>query len=94
MPSRVDPGTGKDRGGPFRLEGLADIYSSPVAAARRIYITDRQLGTLVLSHTSGEDPPEYLAMNQLNERISASAAIIGRELFLRGEQFLYCLAEE
>ena len=92
--SRVDPGTGKDRGGPFRLEGLADIYASPVAAAGRIYITDRQLGTLVLSHTSGEDPPGFLAMNQLDDRISASAAIVDRELFLRGEKFLYCLTEE
>ena len=92
--SRVDPVTGKDRGGPFRLEGLSDIYASPVAAAGRIYITDRQLGTLVLSHTSGEDPPGFLAMNQLDDRISASAAIVDRELFLRGEKFLYCLAEE
>lgn len=92
--SRIDPDTGKDRGGPFRLEGLADIYASPVAAGGRIYITDRQVGTLVLSHSPGEDPPEFLAMNQLDDKISASAAIVGRELFLRGEQFLYCLAED
>ncbi len=92
--SRVDPVTGKDKGGPFRLEGMSDIYASPVGAAGRIYITDRQAGTLVLSHSSGEEPPEFLAMNQLDDRISASAAIVGRELFLRGEQFLYCLAED
>jgi hypothetical protein len=35
-----------------------------------------------------------LALNRLNDTISASAAIAGRELFLRGEKYLYCIAEE
>ena len=38
--------------------------------------------------------PAALALNQLTEPISASAAIAGRELFLRGEKHLYCLAEK
>jgi len=34
-----------------------------------------------------------LAVNHLDDSFSASAAAIDRELYLRGEHFLYCLAE-
>ena len=34
------------------------------------------------------------SVNHLDDRFSASAAIAGRELFLRGERYLYSLAEE
>jgi len=89
--SRVVASTGEEKSGPFRLGGLRDIYSSPVAAAGRIYITDRNGATLVLSHA---DKPELLALNRLDDSFSASAALVGRELFLRGERSLYCIAEE
>jgi hypothetical protein len=35
-----------------------------------------------------------LAVNRLDDTISASAALAGREIFLRGERFLYCIAED
>jgi hypothetical protein len=35
-----------------------------------------------------------LAENQLDDRINASASIAGRELFLRGERWLYCIGQE
>src|SRR5262249_61805522 len=38
---RLDVKTGDDRGGPFRLEAIGDVYASPVAAAGRVYITSR-----------------------------------------------------
>jgi outer membrane protein assembly factor BamB len=62
-----------------------------VAAAGRVYITDRDGATLVLSHTDGE--PEVLAVNRLDDSFSASAALVGRDIFLRGERHLYCLSE-
>jgi len=74
------------------LEGMYNIYSSPVAAAGRVYITDRDGATLVLSHTDGN--PEVLAVNRLDDSFSASAALVGRDLLLRGERHLYCLSEE
>ena len=49
-------------------------------------------GPQVLSH--GAEPPRMLAVNRLDDSFSASAALVGRELFLRGERYLYCLAEE
>jgi outer membrane protein assembly factor BamB len=90
--SRMDGKTGGDLGGPFRLDAIDDVYSSPVAAAGRIYITSREGVTQVISH--GKQAPRTLAVNRLDDRISASPAIAGRELFLRGERYLYCIAED
>lgn len=88
--SRVSTKTGKDLGGPFRLGAIRNVYSSPVAASNRIYITDLDGTTLVLSHS---DEPDLLALNQLDDSFSASAALVGRELFLRGAKHLYCIAK-
>jgi outer membrane protein assembly factor BamB len=89
--SRVDAKSGQDRPGAIRLEGISNVYSSPVAAAGRIYVTDLDGTTIVLS---GGEIPRLLSLNRLSESISASAALAGVELFLRGEQSLYCLAEQ
>jgi hypothetical protein len=34
-----------------------------------------------------------VAVNRLDDSFSDSAALAGRELHLRGERFLYCLAQ-
>ena len=92
---RLDPMTGKLHGELYRLEGIRDfIFSSPVAGGDRIYITGRDGSTVVLRPSS--DPrkdPEILSVNRLNDSFSASAALVGRELYLRGESFLYCISE-
>jgi len=88
--TRVEAASGVERGGPYRLPGIRSVYASPVAAAGRIYVTDRQGTTLVLSH---EDEPRVLALNRLDDHVNASAAIAGRDLYLRGERFLYCLTD-
>jgi outer membrane protein assembly factor BamB len=87
--ARVDARTGAEPRKALRLEGVDDVYASPVAAAGRIYVTDRSGVTVVLRH--GPEP-EVLARNVLDDSFSASAALTGRELFLRGARFLYCLA--
>ena len=56
-----------------------------------MYITDREGTTLVMSHG---DEPRLLALNRLDDSFSASAAVVGRELYLRGQRNLYCIAEE
>ena len=89
---RLDPATGKFRGDLLRLDGINDfIFSSPVGAAGRIYITGRDGVTVVLRHDKENGT---LAVNRLDDSFSASAALVDRELYLRGERFLYCLAEE
>lgn len=87
----VDAATGEDAPGAMRLDGLRNIYASPVGASDRIYVTDLDGMTAVISH--GEKP-KLLALNRLNDSFAASAAIVGGELFLRGEKFLYCIAED
>jgi hypothetical protein len=75
----------------MRLGGIGDVYSSPVAAAGRVYVTDRNGATIVISHS---DVPRIMALNQLDDHFSASAALVDRELFLRGEKHLYCIKAE
>ena len=87
--SRVDARTGAEPEGPFRLP-VRNVYASPVAAAKRLYLTDLRGTTLVLS--TG-DVPEILARNALDDEFYASAAVAGDALFLRGLRHLYCLAE-
>jgi hypothetical protein len=60
-----------------------------VAAAGRLYITARDGTTQVLAHDRKNDT---LAVNRLEDSFSATPAVIDRELYLRGEQFLYCIA--
>jgi len=89
--SRLAPATGQPRGEPIRLEGIRDfIFSSPVGAAGRIYITSRDGVTVVVRH---DRENATLAINRLDDSFSASAALVDRELYLRGERFLYCIAE-
>jgi outer membrane protein assembly factor BamB len=93
---RMDPTTGKLRGELLRLEGIRDfIFASPVGAAGRIYVTGRDGTTVVLKHPSGNEAFEnaVLAVNRLEDSFSASPALVDREFYLRGERFLYCLAE-
>ena len=89
--SRVSVADGSDDGGPYRLGPIGNVYASPVGAADRIYVTDLNGKTLVIEHAI---EPKVLSMNQLNDRFSASAAIVGNELFLRGERFLYCISRQ
>lgn len=89
--TRLHGPTGEDRPGAFRLPGITDIYASPVGAADRVYVTDRDGTTIVISHG---DIPRVLALNRLDDQFSASAAIVGSEIFLRGAKSLYCIAEK
>jgi outer membrane protein assembly factor BamB len=70
------------------LPGLHTLYSSPVCAAGRIYLADREGTTLVFKRG---DKLEVLATNDLGEPIDASPAVVGKQLFLRGAEHLYCI---
>ena len=74
-----------------RLNGISDIYSSPSAAQGRIYIAGRNGVTMVIKHGSTF---EVLAQNKLNDRFDASPVIVGKELYLRGHENLYCISEK
>jgi outer membrane protein assembly factor BamB len=87
--SRIETATGEEPTGPYRT-GLRNLYASPVAAAGRIYLTDLDGTTLVMSAGDASEP---LAYNRLDDSFAASTAPVGDALILRGERFLYCIAE-
>lgn len=86
--TRVNATTGEELPGPLRLGGLRDVYASPVAAKGRVYITGMEGVTLVMA---GDEVPRLLSANRLNDRFSASAALAGDAIYLRGETHLYKL---
>lgn len=88
--TRLNAETGEEAPGPFRLPGIANVYASAVGASGRVYVTDLEGTTLVFTN---EASPRILARNILDDRFNASAAISGKDLFLRGEKYLYCLSE-
>lgn len=83
--------TGKPHFGPRRLEGIRNVFASPVGAAKRVYIVDRSGNAIVVRRAADF---EVLARNRLEESFSASPAIAGNELYLRGERYLYCIADD
>ena len=74
-----------------RLEGVQNFYASPVAAAGRIYFTDRDGTTVVIKQA---DKLEVLATNKLGEPVNASPALAGKQMFLRGEKHVWCIEEK
>jgi outer membrane protein assembly factor BamB len=88
--SAVDMQSGEGLYGPERLETVQNVYASPVGAAGRVYLVGRDGETEVIRH--GPEL-EVLATNVLDEKFDASPALAGDELYLRGQSFLYCIAE-
>jgi outer membrane protein assembly factor BamB len=89
--SCFDAKTGKALFSEQRLEGPSGFYASPVGASGRVYLAGRNGTSVVLKHS---DHFEILATNKLQEKFDASPAVVGKELFLRGHEYLYCLAEK
>jgi outer membrane protein assembly factor BamB len=87
----LDAKTGEALYGPERLEAIAEIYASPVAAAGRVYVLGRDGNALALA--SGRNL-SILAKNSLDDGFDASPVLSGKEMYLRGYRHLYKLANE
>jgi outer membrane protein assembly factor BamB len=74
-----------------RLDGVDEAFSSPVGAAGRVYVTSRDGTTLVLRHGPTF---EVLARNALDDEFDASPALVDREIYLRGNRYLYRIEAE
>ena len=74
-----------------KLEDLAGVYASPLGAGGRVYLAGRNGVTVVLKQS---DKLEVLASNRLDEKFDASPVAVGKELFLRGREYLYCITEK
>jgi len=88
--SIFDADTGKPGIEAERLTGIQGVYASPVGAADRVYLIGRDGGALVLRNAA---TLEVLAANRLDDGFDASPAPVGRDLFLRGRENLYCISE-
>jgi outer membrane protein assembly factor BamB len=75
-----------------RLPDTSTFYASPVGAADRVYFSSREGVTVVLDHGPEKDLT-VIATNQLDGPIDASPAIVGREMFIRTDTHLYCIAD-
>ena len=73
-----------------RLTGISRIYASPVGAGGRVYIIGRDGTTLVLKRSK---KLEIMATNKLDDNVNSSPSIAGKQLFIRGAKFLYCVEE-
>ncbi len=89
--SAFDVTNGRPHYGPVRLDGISEVYASPVGVAGRVYIVGRDGNALVLA-----DGPELrvLAQNSLDDGFDASPAIVGDEIYLRGYRYLYRISED
>ena len=73
-----------------RLPGVLNFSASPVGAADRIYLLSEGGRTVVLKRGP---QLEILAVNSLDEAFFASPAIVGDEIYLRGDKHLYCFSK-
>jgi outer membrane protein assembly factor BamB len=87
--TRLDAATGEKQFS-GRLEGLENVYASPVAAAERVYVTDRKGATAVLG--AGRDL-KVIAVNKLDDGFDASPALADEDIYLRGRKYLYRISE-
>ena len=69
---------------------MGNIYASLAGAAGRIYVQGRDGKSVVFKH--GEKF-ELLATNELDDTFDASPVIVGGDLYLRGHEYLYDVAE-
>ena len=87
----LDPRSGEPLAEGVRLPELKSLYASPVGAAGRVYFTSREGTTLVIKNQAELDVVE---VNRLDDGIDASPALVDREIFLRSQRHLYCIAEQ
>jgi outer membrane protein assembly factor BamB len=82
--------TGERLYGPERLEGVPNVYASPVGADGRIYVAGREGATAVVQRGPAF---KLLATNTLDDGFDASPVAVDGELYLRGQRFLYRISE-
>ena len=73
-----------------KVEGITNIFSSPTASKDKIYVA--AIGVVDVVKAGSEF--SLLAKNTLDDTFEASPVIVGKDLFLRGAKYLYCISEK
>jgi outer membrane protein assembly factor BamB len=89
--SAFDAKTGKPHYQAQRVDAVPSVFASPVGAAGRVYLLGQQGVGVVLKHGP---TLEVVATNTLDDKFDASPALVDREMYLRGYEHLYCVAEK
>jgi outer membrane protein assembly factor BamB len=86
--SAYDAKTGKPHYALQRLDGVPNVFASPVGAKGRVYFPGQEGTTLVIKHGPSY---EVLAKNVLDDGFNASPALVDNEIYLRGFKNLYSI---
>jgi outer membrane protein assembly factor BamB len=89
--SCYDAKTGKAFYAKQKLDEMKKIYASPVGANGNVYCVGRNGVTYVLKNA---DTLEVVSINKLDDGTDATPAIVDNEIFLKGKQYMYCIAEK
>ncbi len=74
-----------------KLDGIQNIFTSPVGVKDRIYIAGTNGIFYVIKNSTNF---EVLSKNTLDDSFYSSPAILGNNLYLRGTKYLYCISED
>jgi outer membrane protein assembly factor BamB len=85
-----DAKTGKPHYQLQRLDGVPNVFASPVGAKGRVYFAGQEGTTIVIKHGPVF---EVLAKNALDDGFNASPALVDGELYLRGFKNLYSIGK-
>ncbi len=88
--SCVNAATGEPFFTAVRLPGIRSTYASPIAAGGHVYLTGRSGTTVVIEDA---DQLKIVATNSVGETVDATPAPVGHQLFIRGEEHLFCISE-
>lgn len=89
--SCYDAKTGKPFYVKQKLDQIKNIYAAPVGADGNVYCAGRNGVTYVLKNA---DTYEVVSINKLDDGIDATPAIVDNEIFIKGKQYMYCIAEK
>lgn len=84
-----------ETGEPFfsasRIPGVSSTYASPVAAGGYVFLTGRRGSTTVIKDA---EKLEVVGTNSVGETVDATPAVVGNQIFIRGENHLFCISEQ
>lgn len=85
----LDATTGEPHYTASRIPDISSTYASPVAAGGYIFLTGRRGTTVVIK--DGEEL-EVVSSNSVGETVDATPAPVDDQIFIRGENHLFCIS--
>lgn len=89
--SAFDAKTGKPHYQVQRIEGVPNVFASPVGADGKVFVLGQDGSAAVIKHGPSY---ELMATNKLEDKFDASPALVDGEIYLRGYRYLYCVAAQ